>query len=479
MTTVAETLAEFVMRTRSVPASALNSAHRALLDLMTAAVAGRETAGARAARLGAAAAWGAGRSTIWFSGEGLTMPGAAFANAAMACQLDLDDGHRAAAGHPGASIIPAVLATAEATGASGEAILTAITLGYEVAVRISASRDLQKIPTTDSGIWCGPGAVAAAGWLRQSPRDALAHAFAISGTTGPSQSATPYTRIMGNHVKEGIPMATAGGLTALELALCGFTGPLDMFDAGEIYSREALLGGLGESWHVEGVYFKPYSACRWAHAPVDALVQLMQEHHLAGADIEAVEVETFGRALTLNNEIRPHSLESAQYSIPFCLGIAACGGTGALLPLTEAALRDEKAIAIAEKVQLRVDPVLDAMFSKAVPARVTVRVGGRSFTAEVLAPKGEPSNPLTDADLEDKLRFVVEPEIGARWADAMIRAVHDTAAGYPEGLLRLLGNPIPMSPRDGGPGQFELDATSPNNGARRSETASRHEPRGA
>ena len=264
--TVAELLAAFVVATTTAPASSRAAARRCVLDLMTAAVGGWQTAGATAARRGAKRSWGNGPCSVWFSGFNLTAAGAAFANAAMACQLDLDDGHRAAAGHPGASIIPAVLATAEELGSADADILTALCLGYEVAIRISAARDLTRVPTTDTGLWCGAGAAAAAGWLRRSSAGAIAHAIAICGTTAPSQSATPYTKEMGNHVKEGIPVATAAAITALNLAESGFTGPLDIYDAENLYAREVLVGGLGVAWHIENVYFKLYSACRWAHA---------------------------------------------------------------------------------------------------------------------------------------------------------------------------------------------------------------------
>src|SRR5262249_39650669 len=159
------------------------------------------------------------------------------------------------------------------------------------------------------------------------------------------------------------------------------------------------LERLGEEWLILGTYFKPYSACRWAHAAVDGLVEILHAHGIAASAIEQIEVETFGRALTLNNEIAPTSIEGAQYSIPFCLGRAGVGGTAALLPMTAAALRRSDAADLAAKVRLAVDPGLDAMFPAAVPARVKIRAGTKLFERTVLTPKGEPTNPLDDADL--------------------------------------------------------------------------------
>ena len=135
---------------------------------------------------------------------------------------------------------------------------------------------------------------------------------------------------------------------------------------------------------------------------VDALVELQAEHDLPAAAIDRIRVETFGRVLSLNNEPAPRSIEAAQYSVPFCLGLAGVAGAGALLPLEESHLVREDAIDLARKVELAVDPAFDAMFSEAVPARVVVTAQGATYEKTVVAPRGEPSNPMSDADLVAK-----------------------------------------------------------------------------
>src|SRR5262245_47511455 len=100
--TVARTLARFARDTTVVPAAVRAAAVRAVFDLITAAADGRITAGGLAAFKAATALWGAGPATCWFTGDRFAIPGAAFVNSAYATMLDLDDGHRAASGHPGA-----------------------------------------------------------------------------------------------------------------------------------------------------------------------------------------------------------------------------------------------------------------------------------------------------------------------------------------------------------------------------------------
>jgi 2-methylcitrate dehydratase PrpD len=426
--TIAERLANFVCETVSIPAEAEQSALKCVFDLMGAAVAGFGTPNAIAVRQIAGATWGAGPAAIWFAGEQLTPAGAAFVNAACACSLDLDDGHRAAAGHPGAAIIPAVLSSVDASIDARRA-LVAIALGYEIGVRVSAARDLKNIPTVNSGLWCGQAVAAALGWMRRLSSRQIAHAIAIAGTTAPSQSATPYTKFRGNSVKEGIPWGAANGVLAVSLAQAGFTGPVDILDDPTRFDPAVLLDRLGQSWHINHTYFKPYSCCRWLHAPVDALLALMGEHGIDAADIVGIEAETFGRTFTLSNEIEPATLEGGQYSLPFCLGVAAAGGALALLPLREPSLTDAAALQVARRVTMKVRPEFDAMFPAATPGAVRVTTRSGVLERAVLMPKGEPVNPMSWTDLERKFLTVAQGCVDASVVAKMLDAIHALRQG--------------------------------------------------
>lgn len=438
--TVAHGLAAFACDTIALPASARAATLRTVLDLIASAIAGSTTGGGRAALAAAPVAWGPGRAACWFSNERLSIPGAAFVNAAFASMLDIDDGHRIASGHPGAAVIPAVLATAEVHGADAERALTAIAIGYEVGVRIAGARDTGKLHTFDSGLWCGQGAAAAAGWLRGLDAGQLANAIAIAGTTAPGQTATAYTKLMGNNVKEGIPFATALGLVAVELAAAGFTGPVDFLDEEARYDRTVLTANLGAPWLIEGTYFKPYSCCRWAHAPIDALLQVMAERHLPADDIESVHVETFGPTLTLNNDLAPPTLEAAQYSVPFCLAAAAVHGAASLLPLEEPLLRDPQVLAFAPRVTLSVAADLDAMFPRSVPARIAVTTARGTTACTVLAPRGEPVNPMDDAALLDKFATIAHGRLEPAAAATILDALRQLKGGDLAPLLAALGS---------------------------------------
>src|SRR5690606_8296175 len=125
--------------------------------------------------------------------------------------------------------------------------------------------------------------------------------------------------------------------TAVHLAQGGMTGPLDLVDHAPFFDAEAILADRPRPMIAE-VYTKFHAACRHVHAPVEALIGLQEQHGLAAAEIEAIEVGAYSGALRIPNRMRPRNLVEAQYSIPYCLGLVAVRGPDALLPMTAADL---------------------------------------------------------------------------------------------------------------------------------------------
>ncbi len=244
---------------------------------------------------------------------------------------------------------------------------------------------------------------------------------------------------MGNNVKEGIPFATSLGLVAVELAAQGFTGPIDFLDEEARYDRTILTSDLGGSWLIETTYFKPYGCCRWAHAAIDALLDLMRDEHVGADEIKEVRVETFTQTLWLNNDLAPPTLEAAQYSVPFCLAAAAIHGGEALLPIENSLLADPKVLAFAPRVIVEIAPDLDAMFPQSVPARIAATTARGIFRRTVLAPRGEPSNPLSDDDLREKFSAIAQGRLAPSISTALRDAFAALDAGELGPLLACLG----------------------------------------
>ena len=422
------------LRPKDISPHAKEMAKRCLLDLVGAALAGYSSLSAQAMRALALRLFSVGPSGLWFSGSRLQAEGSALANSAAASALDLDDGHRLAVGHPGASIIPAVLAVGEEVKATGEELLSAIIIGYEVGIRVSSARDFPSLDTMSTGRWCSYGAAAAGGWLRKFGPTLLAEALSVAGVQSPGLSAAGYSSVMGNSVKEGIPWSTFTGLSALRLVEKGFTGPVDLLDHPSYYQSQKILDGLGqEPLAIEKTYFKPYACCRWIHSALDAFIRLAAEHRLEAAEIKKIRVDTFKRSLTLNNYPNPDSLEGAQYSFPFCLALVALRGKEGFLPMRSEFLMQSEVIELARRVELRLDPELDALFPEKTPNRVILDTHRGVFEARVDVPLGDPDNPLKISELEAKFRKLSDREPSRQGQEEVISAI----ASLEKSTLRL------------------------------------------
>jgi len=425
MSHTTEQLAEFVLAADShrLASTVSEAAKDALIDLLASAVAGWAAPAARCARRTASALFAAGPSRIWFS-DCLRQPAAAaLANSAAASALDLDDGHRGAGGHPGAAIWPSVLAMGQALAADGRSVIAAAALGYEVAVRIAAARDFSRLDTLSTGRWSAFGAAAVAGRLQGVSRRVLTQAMAIAGVLSPGLSAAGYSSIMGNQVKEGIPWSVLTGLTALDLAASGMTGPIDILDHPDYFDARAITMGIGEDWALSNVYFKPYACCRWIHAALDGLLALMTGAGIEAKSIRRIGVHTFERALRLNNYPDPPTIEAAQYSVPFCLALGASSGKEALLPLDPACLSDPEVVALARNVQLHVDPDMDRRFPAEAGARVVIETTSGQLERAVRFPLGDPANPLGRPQLVNKFQRLANGVIDVAGQDQLIAAV--------------------------------------------------------
>jgi 2-methylcitrate dehydratase PrpD len=414
------------LRTEDIPDAALDQAAWCVLDLLGAARAGFDQSAARSARNFARGFFPGGPAGVWFTRTGLSEAGAAFCNAVAGSALDLDDGHRAAGGHPGASLVPSALAVAQSLNKSGRELLAALVIGYEVAVRAAAARNPATLDTFSTGRWCGFGAAAVRGWLEGRDPEILSQALAVSGIHAPLQSASAYSRF-GHHTKEGIPWGTVTGLAAVDLAAQGFTGPLDIWDHSDYYRREVMTEGLGEEWTILKTYFKRYACCRWLHAALDAW-QMLVEQGLSPDPVERVEVFTFNRAIRLNNLPDPATLEQAQFSLPFCLAAVALRGPKALLPISESLLGSSQLTAFARKVRLYHDTRLEAEFPARAGARLVVHTPNAAFSKEVLHPRGDPANPLSDEELTSKFHQLAggraDREKGQTLVEAVMKVKH-------------------------------------------------------
>lgn len=430
-------LASFVAETgdRDIPDAVLKRAGDCMLDALGAAAAGLSAASTRA--MSRAMPLHDGTSRVWFtdrSGDAIT---AATLNAMAATALDIDDGHRQAAGHPGAAVVASALAGAR-PDMSGAELLTAVVLGYEVSVRVALARIPEHHRSTVSGRWSGTGAAAVMAKLQGLPPDMIAQSILIAEQHAPRVGSALSHGFAGSDVKEGIAWSVQSGLQAVELAKAGFRGYPDTFDQGVLYDPEVLVCDLGSFDAISGLFFKPYACCRWIHAAIDGLTGIMARHDLHADDIQAVTVRTFERAVELGNQVAPKTEAEAQFSIPFCLGVAAVRGPDALTPMDPALLSDAEVLAFSGKVSAVQDPEMEALFPRLAPAVVNVVVGTDVLSLRIEAAFGDPTNPMSRADLDGKFQTLAGPVLGPERTGALIAWLADPLERPAGALLDLL-----------------------------------------
>lgn len=388
-------------RYEDLPKEVRHAARRCMYDVVACAAAGQTQAPIEAAHEYTRSWFRDGVASVWFRKDKMSSQAAAFVNSYAASILDIDDGHRAASGHPGAAVVPAVLAAAECEDSTLQDVLLAIVCGYEAGVGIAKARDAPRLLSVATGRWSAVAVAAALAKLKRFDAARMAHAISIAEAQAPNLLAADHAGFAGSDTKEGIPWSVITGMAACDQAALGLRGYLTGLDNPQVYCAGPLASERGAAWLIETTYFKLYGCCRWAHSAIEAIAE-MRRAGLDSASVSDIEVSTFQRALSLENAPAPSDLISAQFSLPFTVAVALVDGDEALQPLNAHTLGRNDIIRVAERVKLRFDSELNSFFPAQIPARVTVRTRAQSFEREIRIPLGDPANPITDARLVQK-----------------------------------------------------------------------------
>ncbi|WP_439497507.1 MmgE/PrpD family protein [Bosea sp. (in: a-proteobacteria)] len=381
----------------------VRAVERALLDTLAALVGGVPTANAAQIRQSARHAFGTGPFVPWFTnGEPLHFLAALMSNCAAASVLDVDDGHRGAAGHSSAAIVPAVLMEACQRPVSGHDILAAIAIGSDVALRIAESRVFSDDMSFASGRWTAYGVAAAIARLRGLSAGETAHAIAIAGAEAPQN--LPQGACTTSSVKGSSPWSTVTAFVAVARAQAGAIGSLDILDRADAFHVDQILAGLGRRWLISELYFKPYASCRYTHPAIDGILEMREKFQFDPKEIAQIDVETFREASRIPNNTKPACFEDAAFSMPFTVALAALRGERALRPLAEADLQDSEIVSLAERVKLSYPAEFDDCFPNELPARVRIHFADHApYETYVPIPKGDPRRRLDQEDLKRKI----------------------------------------------------------------------------
>lgn len=436
--TYAEALAEFCTTSISqVDSVVVDRVKGHLLDTLAVGLAGSTAASSRAA-LRAIAVCGEGGASVFGSDHRLPLGDAALVNGTMAHALELDDDHRTAVLHPGAAVVPAALAAAEAVQASGTAVLRGVLAGYEVSCRLGEAfrGDLFRYgfhPTAVCGVF---GAAAAAGVVVGLCKRPLVHAFGIAGTQASGLTAW---RTNGSWIKRLHPgRAAQSGLIAARLAANGFTGPRDIlegeggffaaFGRGSAIDPDAITRGLGSHYRALGTAVKPYPCCRFAHGAID-LAREARERGVEANNVSVITVRLY-RTGVLTYHTPPLNPVDAQFNLPYLAAVALTQGRVGISDFTSCAIRRVKILKLAQKVHVIEDDKFSATFPERYPTELAIEHRAGLFRHFSELPIGDPEAPqyrahpvLLRREVEAKVRALLQETGFGERAEALTACV--------------------------------------------------------
>src|SRR6185503_7830765 len=424
-----EQIADYAVReqTSKLPREAIHHAKRAVIDWYASLLPGSRIAPAVQLEQALADDLDHGRARR-ASGRRATLRAAALINGTASHAVEFDDIWRNAVYHPGAPVIAAALATAQAQGAGGEAFLRGVIVGYEISTRIGEAvmPSHYKYWHTTGTVGCF-GAAAAAATLLGCNREQFMNALGTVGTFAAGLQQAFRSEAMSKPLHAG--RAAEAGVLAATAAAKGVSGVHDILE-GEVGFGAAMsvkpdwaraTSGLGTDYNIVHVTFKNHGCCGHTFPSLDAVIELRNKHKLAAKDIARIRIATYQGGLDVVNNFKPEGDYQAKFSLPYVVAHSLIHGSVRLNAFGPDRLNDPQLRALMAKVELSADPEFSRTFPRQRAARVEIETtDGRKLTHVQETRKGDPELPLTDAELNDKYMELTAPVLGDAGARALL-----------------------------------------------------------
>ena len=363
---------------------------------------------------------GRGPATVIGTGERVDPVSAALANALMIRCMDYNDIYwKQDPSHP-SDIFPAALACCERAGSNGRELIVGLVLGHEFEMRFCEVA----LPGIRERGWHHATLTAfvspmVAGRALHLTGEQIQHAIGISASRHCTLGAVTAGKLtmMKNTVD---PMATQSGVFAALLAEKGYSGPEHVVEGkeglthvlGPEWKLNLLTDGLGASWRITQCGMKAFPTEALTHTPISAALDLIKTNDLHPDEVEKIQIRSLARAadiLSDSSKYDPHTRETADHSLPYVIAAALVERQVTPAQFTMEKILDANIRAQLKKVEVVADPEIEKVF----PAlqRVVVNItttDGRILSKELDFPKGDPRNPLTDQEVEEKFAALAE-----------------------------------------------------------------------
>src|ERR1017187_3640126 len=364
---------------------------------------------------------GRGPATVIGTGQKMDAVSASLANALMIRCMDYNDIYwKQDPSHP-SDIFPAAMACCERAQSNGRELIVGLVLGHEFEMRFceAAFPGIRERGWHHATLTAFVSPIVAGRALHLSWAQ-IQHAIGFSASRHCTLGAVTAGKLtmMKNTVD---PMATQSGVFAALLAEKGYSGPEHVIDGkeglvhciGPEWKLNVLTDGLGESWRITQCGMKAFPTEALTHTPISATLALVKDNDLMPDDVAKVYIRTTTRGadiLSDPSKYDPHTKETADHSLPYVIAAAIAERQVTPLQFTMEKIMDPTIRAQLNKIVV----VADAEIEKVFPAlqRVVVMIqttDGREFSKQLDYPKGDPRNPLTDKEVEEKFEALAEP----------------------------------------------------------------------
>jgi 2-methylcitrate dehydratase PrpD len=406
------------VRFEELPPAVLQRAKDCMTDTVAAIIYGAELPWSKMIIAYAQKNSAPGKSYILGSGGAPVHAGAAaLSNGAMTHAFELDNLTKPDSGsHPGATVFSSALAVAQERGLSGRDLVAGFVAGTETMIRIGhATKHTNEARGFHAPGTTGPfGAAAATGRLLNLDAGKMTNALGVAGScaSGLLEFAHAGNGAMVKRLHMG--RAAEAGVLAASLAAEGFTGPTSVLEgeAGflRVYCTDwdvaELTHGLGTTYFVLDIMLKRYACHITAHNPVEALLDLRNEHKFTATDVASIDVAGNERMAKTNNIPAPADMMLAQYSIPFSVALALYRDPVDPRSFDEGVVHDRAILDMASRIRM---PIVPGQDRRDLATTVTVRLkDGREFSRKVTSFKGTPERPLAQPELKEKFMLLTQ-----------------------------------------------------------------------
>jgi 2-methylcitrate dehydratase len=363
---------------------------------------------------------GSGPATVIGTGKRIDPVSASLANGLMIRCMDYNDIYwKQDPSHP-SDLFPAALAGCERAKSDGKELIVGLVLGHEFEMRFCEAafpgireRGWHHATLTAFVSPIVAGRALHLGW------EQIQHAIGISASRHATLGAVTAGKLtmMKNTVD---PMATQSGVLAALMAEKGYTGPEHVVDGkeglthcfGPSWKLNLLTDGLGESWRITQCGMKAFPTEALTHTPISAVLDIVKSNDLKPEQVEKVQIRSLARAadiLSDPSKYDPQSKETADHSLPYVIAAAIAERQVTPVQFEMKKIMDPTIRAQLKKVEVVADPEIEKVF----PAlqRVIVNLtttDGRTFSTQLDYPKGDPRNPLSDAEVEEKFAALAD-----------------------------------------------------------------------